>query len=338
MEKFFKRFLFVFIILCFSSPLFAADSLDGFPKRRIEFTVWYGAGGGTDIFARTISAPVADMIKQPVTVVNMSGAAGAAAMIYTMEQPADGYSITSIGNDLPINDALQRAEFQGKKLTVEDFEPVIRCQVDTGSIQVNSEKSRIKGTPFKDIDDFIQTAKDNPDKILIGMTGSAGYDEVALSLFVKEAGGIKVKFVPYESASKAHAALLGNHVDAIYEEPGPSIALLEKGSLKMIVVFSENRIEGMFNNVPTSIEKGINTTFGRWRGIGVKKGTPPEIIQRLHDLFKAALDNPVYVNWAKTTLGDLRPGYMGPEELKVELVKERDMLVEVLTDLGHIKK
>ena len=337
MEKFFKRFLFVFIILCFSSPLFAADSLDGFPKRRIEFSVWYGAGGGTDIFSRTIAAPAADKVKQPITVVNMPGAAGAAAMIYMMEQPADGYSITSIGNDLPINDALQRAEFQGKKITVEDFEPVIRCQVDTGAIQVNSEKSKIKGTPFKDIDDFIQTAKEKPGQILVGMTGSAGYDEVALSLFAKEAG-IQLKLIPYDSASKLHAALLGNHIDAMYEEPGPTIALLEKGSLKMLVVFSENRIEGTFNNVPTSVEKGINTTLGRWRGIGVKKGTPPELIKFLHDMFKDAMNDPKYQQWLTSTLGDLRPGYMGPEDLAVEMAKERDMMVGVLTDLGHIKK
>ena len=340
-----KRFLFVFVIARFScsflSPLFAADikKPGDFPSRRIEFNIMYGAGGGTDIFARTISACAAELIKptQPIVIVNMPGAAGVSSMVYTMEQPADGYCIVAIGNDFAIIDALQRAEYQGRKLTIDDFEPVICCQMDTGAIQVNSEKSKFKGAPYKDLDDFIKTAKENPDQLIIGITGSAGYDEVATNLFFKEAG-IKTKIIPYDAAGQMHAALLGNHIDAMYEEPGPTISLLEKGSLKMIVVFSDNRIEGKFNDVPTSVEKGINTTLGRWRGIGVKKGTPPEIIQYLHDIYKAAMDNPTYVKWVESTLGNLRPGYIGPVELKKFMKEEKDMFVEVFTELGHIKK
>ena len=337
-----KRLLFVFITACFFcsffSPLFAADikKPGDFPKRKIEFSLMYGAGGGTDVFARTISAAAAEFVKpQPIVVVNMPGAAGVAAMIYAMEQPADGYTLLSIGNDNTIIDVLGRAEFQGRKLTIEDFEPVICAQVDVGGIQVNSEKSKFKGAPYKDIDDFVQTAKANPDKLIVGITGSAGYDEVAVGIFTKQAG-IKVKVVPFDSAGKMHAALLGNHVDAIYEEPGPTIGLLEKGNLKMLVLFLEKRVGGIFKDVPTSVEKGWSTTLGRWRGIGVKKGTPPEIIKYLHDIYKAAMKDPGYMKATEAQLLNIREGYKSPAEVKKFMQEEKKMFIEILKELGHI--
>jgi tripartite-type tricarboxylate transporter receptor subunit TctC len=90
--------------LCFISNTFAAGikKPQGYPERKIEWNLWYGPGGGTDIFSRTIGIPARRYLKPaPLVIINIPGAAGANGMIYTMEQPADGYTITSIGNDLP---------------------------------------------------------------------------------------------------------------------------------------------------------------------------------------------------------------------------------------------
>lgn len=309
-----------------------------FPTRKIEWNLWYGPGGGTDIFSRTIGIPARRYLKPaPLVIINIPGAAGANGMLYTMEQPADGYTITSIGNDLPINDVLKRAEFKGKKVTIDDFVPIIRCQYDTATIQVSSKKSLSRGTPFKDIKDFIDYAKANPGKVVIGGTGSAGFDEVVTAMFT-DAAGIDVKYVPFDSGGKMHAQVLGGHLDAMFEEFGSTVSLLEKGDLKPLVVFKEDRVKDKrFSDVPCAPELGWDVTLGRWRGIGAKKGTPPEYVEFLHQVFKKAMNHSMYKTMEKSRLLDLRPGYMGPADLAQLIKKEKEVFERVLKKLGYIK-
>ena len=311
---------------------------DGYPERRIEWNLWYGPGGGTDIFSRTIGIPARRYLKPaPLVVINIPGAAGANGMLYTMEQPADGYTITSIGNDLPINDVLKRAEYKGKKLTIDDFVPIIRCQYDTATIQVSSKKSKSKGTPFKDINEFVEYAKANPGKVVIGGTGSAGFDEVVVAMFM-DAAGIDAKYVPFDSGGKMHAQALGGHIDAMFEEFGPTVSLLEKGDLKALVVFKEERVkDSRFSDIPCAPELGWDVTLGRWRGIGAKAGTPPEYVEFLHQVFKAAMGHSLYETMEKSRLLDLRPGYMGPTELAELIKKEKEVFARVLKKLGYVK-
>ena len=339
-----KRFIGTLVAVFFIVGIFGAVT-DGaaqtkkpadYPKRKIEWNLWYGPGGGTDIFSRTIGIPARRYLKPaPLVIINIPGAAGANGMIYTMDQPADGYTITSIGNDLPINDVLKRAKFKGKPLTINDFVPIIRCQLDTATIQVSTKKSKTKGTPFKDIHEFVDYAKKNPGKVIIGITGSAGFDEVVTVMFMK-AAGITAKIVPYHSAGKCHAALLGGHIDAMFEEFGPTIGLLEKGDLKPLVVFKEDRVK-RFADAPAAPEFGWDITMGRWRGIGARAGTPPDRIEFLHQIFKKAMGHSLYKNMEKNLLLDLRPGYMGPKDLPGLIEKEKDTFAQVLKELGYVK-
>lgn len=333
--------LLVFAFSCFfTGAVYAADipRPDKFPDRKIEWNLWYGPGGGTDVFSRTIGIPARKYLKPaPLVIINIPGASGANGMIYTMEQPADGYTITSIGNDLPINDVIKRVKYKGNALTTDDFVPIVRCQFDTATIQVNGKKNKKKGSPFNDINEFVAYAKKNPGKLVIGITGSAGFDEVVTAMFA-EAAGIDIKILPFDSAGKIHAALLGDHIDAIFEEFGPTISLLEQGDLKALVVFKEDRVkDSRFSSIPAAPELGWDITLGRWRGIGAKVGTPPERIEYLHQVFKNAMTHPLYKSMEKSNLLDLRPGYMGPKELAEEIEKEKKIFSRVLKKLGYIK-
>lgn len=119
MRKSEKRIIGTLVALLFMVGILGAASVQAadYPKRKIEWKLWYGPGGGTDIFSRTIGIPARRYLKPaPLIIINIPGAAGANGMIYTMEQPADGYTITSIGNDIPINDVLKRAKFKGEAI------------------------------------------------------------------------------------------------------------------------------------------------------------------------------------------------------------------------------
>ena len=309
-----------------------------YPKRKIEMNLWYGPGGGSDIFARTIGIPARRYLKPaPLIIINIPGAAGVNGMLYTMEQPADGYTITCLVNDLPINDLLKRGKYQGKLVTIDDFVPIVCIQRDIAGIQVSGKKSLSKGTPFKDISDFISYAKANPGKVTIGGTGSAGFDEIVTAMFTK-AAGIEVKYVPFDSAGKMHAQVLGGHIDAMFEEFGPTVSLLERGDVKMLVMFKEDRVKDeRFADIPAAPELGWDVTMGRWRGFGAKKGTAPEVIEYLHQVFKKAATHSLYKGMEEARLLNLRPGYMGPEEFTEFIKKEKEIFRPILKDLGYLK-
>ena len=122
----------------------------------------------------------------------------------------------------------------------------------------------------------------------------------------------------------------------MFEEFGPTIALLEKGDLKPLVVFKEDRVK-QFADVPAALELGWDITLGRWRGIGARAGTPPDRIEYLHQIFKKAMGHSLYKNMEKNLLLDLRPGYMGPKDLSGLIKKEKDTFAQVLKELGYVK-
>ncbi|MDU7522550.1 MAG: hypothetical protein E7K72_14355 [Roseomonas mucosa] len=55
------------------------------PNRPVEFVVTSGAGGGTDLFARTIQAAIQkhELLNVPVVVTNKGGGSGAEGFVYS---------------------------------------------------------------------------------------------------------------------------------------------------------------------------------------------------------------------------------------------------------------
>lgn len=296
----------------------------GYPARSIEVVVAFGPGGGTDIFARSIGMPLRKILGVPLVITNISGAAGAVGTAYVGKQPADGYTILAIGTDMVITDAFKRCEF-----THDDFVPIARVQHDQSMFWVR------KDSPYKTIQDVIADAKANPGKVKFGITSPAGFDEVLVSKFAKEAG-IKVTIVPFNAGSETSAALLGGHVDIMHEEPGPAISLYESKMIRPLVVMTDERLPA-FPDVPTAKELGYDVTLGIWRGFFVKKGTPPEIVKYLEEAVKKASQDPVYKAVERQQMLDQRPGFLGSEDTAKFVEQEYGIYSEILRDLGYIK-
>jgi tripartite-type tricarboxylate transporter receptor subunit TctC len=198
-----------------------AIAQEKFPTKNIDYVVGWGAGGGSDVFARIITIPVRRILGTTVTVVNMPGASASIAMDYVQKQPADGYNLLGLTTELVSNQLLKLSPYSHK-----DFIPIIRAHVDIGMIQ-GSPKS-----PFKDWNGFVQFAKTGERKIRLAGTGAASFDQIACAIILDSAGITeKITYIPYDSAGEMHAALLGGHIDAMYEEPGVTLSLIEAGKL-----------------------------------------------------------------------------------------------------------
>lgn len=313
-----------FLQACNSSPQEASSEEkrngSNYPERQIEIVVGFGAGGGSDNFARAIAKELKDILGVNINVVNMPGASGINSADHVARQPADGYTIWSATSNHPVNIASGAEKNDLSKLTA-----VGRVQNDTMTLQVKSDGK------FKDIDDLIEQAKEKPGEITIGGTGSAGFDELVIKQFEK-ATGTKFNYISFEGSGEMTAALLGGHIDVIAEEPGPSIAQLESGDIKMLIAFTEEKMEG-FEDVPISTEMGIDVTDGQGRGFMVHADTPPEIIEVLEKALKEAKDRPGYKEYEKASYLHLRDGWLSAEDYNAEFEKQIDTYGTLLNDM-----
>lgn len=314
------------LILLFGGASFAQEKPKDYPKKPIEVYVVGGPGGGSDIFTRTICMQARRYLKNPLVVINKPGGGGAVAAEYLQSKPADGYSLLS-GAMLPL---VESPLLGMVKYTYEDWQPVIRAQLDT---------TMIVGLPdgkFKSIQEAIADAKARPGQQTWGVVGTAtGFNAIAASQFT-DALNIEVKLVPFDRAGKQHAALLGGHIDLIMEEPGPISELILSKKMKPLVVFAEERISA-FPDVPTSKEIGANAFMGLYRGIAVKKGTPRPIVDYLHDNFKKAMEFKMYKDFEKSNWLHLRPGYMGPDDFDAYLREQVKIYTKEFKKMGVYK-
>jgi putative tricarboxylic transport membrane protein len=295
-----------------------------YPSRPIQWIVGWGAGGGTDVFTRALVKGVQDRLGVAIAVQNMPGASSATAMDYVMNQPADGYTVFSITSDILQNAVLKRGAY-----TFRDLALLVRAHVDVGLIQASP------ASPFRNWAELVEHAKANPGKQTWGGTGAGSSDEIN-SVMIADAAGIKIKYVPFEGASEMLAALLGGHVQAMYEEAGPVIALIEAGRTKPLLVLADKRLD-RFPNVPSAKELGYTVPPFLWRGVAVKKGMPPEITATLLKAIEGAMKAPEYQQFEEKRLLNLYPGFMVGEEFARNTEREYAVYADIMKRLGLAK-
>jgi putative tricarboxylic transport membrane protein len=312
-------------ILCLSLATvgWAAPKPSNYPTRPIEVVCQYGAGGGSDIFVRSLFNAARKDIGVNVNVTNMTGAAGVRASNYVLAQPADGYTIYNFSPEQLINTVMGREDYR-------KFTPLANVQMDISTFYVRGESK------FKTLKEVVDFAKANPGKLQFTGTTPQSPDEIIIMLFAKKAG-IQIKYVPFDKAPESHAAVLGGHLDVLHEEPGVIMSLIEAKRLRPLVVFTEQRLPN-WPDVPTARELGYDITMGRWRGLAMKAGTPPEIVNWLADVLKKASLDPSYADIAKKSLLDIRPGWKGPAEYGKFWESEFATYKQILDDLGYTKK
>ncbi len=285
--------LLVFAIFM-SVPIYAAD----FPTKEVQIIIPWAAGGATDLIFRALAATTGKYLGKAVIVVNRPGGAGAVGYTEAAQAKPDGYTLASAITPLTILTHQVKTAFNYKS-----FEPVINVVRDPGMFLVRSD------SPWKSLKEFLDYAKKNPDMITVGNSGAGGGVHLIALAFEKMAG-VKFNHIPFAGGGPSVTGLLGGHINAVTVSPPEGIEHVKAGKLRIIALFAEKRFE-LFPDVPTVKEQGVDFVMGQWRGLAAPKGTPPDVIKKLHDAFKKGMEDPVFVKNAKDMVVNL--SYLGPE-------------------------
>lgn len=308
-----------------ATALMALTSLCGnawaqaYPNKPIEVMVAFQPGGGTDSLARAYAEAAKKYTTQSLVVYNKPGASGAIGLADVVNARPDGYKIAMLFVEVTILPHMGIT-----KITQDDFIPIARLNADPAAITVKAD------SPYNTIEEFLAAAKKTGSDVKVGNAGNGSIWHLAAAS-LEEKTGARFNHIPYQGAGPAVLALLGGHVDAVGVSPAEVAVHVAAGKLKILGVMADQRVKG-FENVPTLKERNIDLSIGTWRGLGVAKGTPPEVVETIRAFSKKAAEEPIM----REVMDKLNLGYAyadGPA-FKAQMVRDNDNFKQLVTKLN----
>ncbi len=249
-----------------------------FPTKPIDIIVPWGAGGGTDVFVRTLSVGAQKYMGQPWNIINRGGAGGTIATTEFLTAKNDGYSV--------IIEAIGVFSTQPKmnkvSYTYTDFEPLIGTTVDPILLVTNNQ------TNIKTPQDLL--AYVNMETVKWGYTGKGSLHHIGWTAVLGDMAK-KVNGVSYDGGGELMSALLGNHIQFASLHPVNIKSHEDSDSFVPLLVLSSERL-AEYPDVPTAKEFGLDYEFEVWKFFMVPKGTDPEIKAILSDGIQKMMDDP----------------------------------------------
>ena len=239
-----------------------ARAQDRYPSKPLELIVPWGPGGGADILGRLVGKWLESDLKATVPVINMPGATGAIGVGRMVQNGADAHSIAVMTGDTPA--LATNADSTFKFADVVPLGVMIR--------QPSGFFARMDG-PYRTWNDVIAAAKANPGKISVAITGPGSPDEATVAHVGTK--GVPLTSVGYTRPGERYAAVLGGHVDLLYEQAGDVKGYLESKQLRPLVFFSTQRVAAPFADVPASTEFGYDILLPQVRAIIARAGVDP---------------------------------------------------------------
>jgi tripartite-type tricarboxylate transporter receptor subunit TctC len=283
------------VVLGVAAPAPAAD----FPTKEVQVLIPYAAGGATDLVFRALAASTAKYLGKAVVVVNKPGGGGTVGFTEAAQARPDGYTLVTAVTPLTVLPHQVKTQF-----TYQSFEPVINVVQDPTMFQVRADSQ------WKTLRELLDYATKNPGMITVGNSGAGGGVHLAALAFEK-AAGVRFNHIPFAGGGPSVTALLGGHVHAVSVSPPEGINHVRAGKLRIVALFADRRMEA-FPDVPTVRELGVDFSLTQWRGLAAPKGTPPGVVQKLHDAFKQGMADPGFVKVATEMTVNLT--YLGPAE------------------------
>ncbi len=296
---------------------------DKFPDRPITIITHTSAGSPTDLMARHLGKAAETFLGQPVVVENKPGGGGAMQVAALLSAPADGYTLAAV---TPTQIGAWESKLKGK-FSVDQFCWIARAQIDPYILVVQAD------SPWKTLKEFVEYAKQNPNKLRVGGYGSVGSGHnVAFNILAKSAG-IQAVWMPYEGTNAAVTALLGGHIDAANSNPGQVAQHVEAGKLRILGVMSDERLKSL-PNVPTYAEAGypVDAEWAQFRGIFGRKEIPAPVQEKLCDAFLKAIKSDAFQDYLKKT--DQEDGSMDIKAFTAFINAQRGLTVRWYKELG----
>ncbi|HEX6265369.1 MAG TPA: tripartite tricarboxylate transporter substrate binding protein [Burkholderiales bacterium] len=259
-----------------------------YPTKPVTMIVPFPPGGVADIVGRPLAASMEKTLRQPVVIVNRTGAGGAVGMAAAAKAAPDGYTLLMGLSSISIFPVSDRISGKTPPYELRDFAPIALITADPTVLVVRAD------SPYKTLKDFVQHAKANPGKINYSSSGVYGTLHVAMEIFAN-AAGIQLFHVPYQGGGPAVTALLGGQVEALASGPAAAIGQIKGGKMRALASWGTERLK-LLPDIPTFKELGYDAEFYIWSGVFAPAGTPAPVLGRLREAVRTAANSAEFRN------------------------------------------
>ncbi|MDP3166450.1 MAG: tripartite tricarboxylate transporter substrate binding protein [Hydrogenophaga sp.] len=310
------------VLTAASIAMTSSATAQNYPERPVRMIIPFAAGGATDVPTRLMSAKLAERLGQQFVVDNRPGQGGALGTAVAAQAAPDGYTILQVATPFVVSPHVY------SKLSydpLKDFVPITLFGSAPNVLVVHPS------LPAKSVKELITLAKSQPGKLDWASSGTGGGQHLFGELFMSMAD-IKITHISYKGSGAAAADLLGGQVKIGF--PGIAIALQHhrSGRLLALGVTTAGRSQQM-PEVPSIAEAGLpgyEATF--WMGMAVPKGTPKNLVDKLHRETTALLKSPEIVEGFKRAGTDAASS--SPEQFRKFIESEYEKWGKVVRTVG----
>ena len=249
------------------------------PTKPVMLVVPFPAGGGTDAFARPLTASLTRSLGRQVIIDNKGGAGGTVGASIAARAAPDGYTFFMGAVHHTIAPSMYpKLDYQLES----DFIPVGLVSSVPQVIVVHPQR-----VPVGSLKEFLELVRKNPGKYNYGSAGNGTSHHLAGELFKLQTKTF-ITHIPYRGAGPALQDLIAGQVDIMFDGMGSSASHIKGGRIKAFAVAAERRAPG-FNDLPTCVEAGgPDYRVSTWYGIWAPKATPKEAVDRMQAEMKKA--------------------------------------------------
>ncbi len=274
------------------------------PTKPVTLVVPFPAGGGTDAFARPLSAQFSKLTGKQLIIDNRGGAGGTVGASIAAKAAPDGYTLFMGA----VHHAIAPSMYAKLDYDIEkDFVPLALMANVPQVLVVNP---RLIPGDFKA---FMEQVRQAPGRLNSGSAGGGTSHHLAGELFKLQTNTF-ITHIPYRGAGPALQDLIAGNVQMMFDGLGSSATHIKSGRIKALMVSGAKR-NPAFPDVPCAAELGLpDYTVSTWYGLWAPKGTPADLQARIvEEMGRATTSEELKAIWASNgaEFGSLTPPQFG---------------------------
>ena len=275
--------------LLWTTAAVPALAQDAFPSRAITMIVAFPPGGVADGTARPTAAAMEKVLKQPVSVTNRPGAAGAVGNSVVANAKPDGYTILMALSSISVIPAADELFNRKPAYSLDQFVPIALISADPTILVVHPS------LPVGSLKELLALARTRPGQLSFSSSGIYGALHMPMEMFL-HVTKLKMRHLPTAGGGPALIAVLGGHVELTAGGPAAITGHVKSGKLRTIVSWGGER-HPAYPNVPTFKELGYkNVEYYIWAGLVAPRGMPEPVMKTLRDAVRSVVGDPDFKN------------------------------------------
>lgn len=279
-----------------------------YPSKPVRIIAAVPPGTPPDTLGRVVAQYLGQALGQPVLVENRPGAGTTLGTAAVANAAPDGYTLTVLSTASTIAQSLYaKPGFDAEK----SFAPISLFGVSPFFLCVHPD------VPATNVKELVELSRTKPGTLNYGTAGSGTPPHLIMEMF-KSITKADIQHVPHKG--NHFPSLLAGQVQASFDVPTLFASHAQAGKVRLLAVTTAKRHPD-YPSVPTANESGApGLEATAWYGLAAPRGTPAEVISRLHGAtHQALLAKPLREMFAK--LGTDAAGN-SPEQFAVHISTE----------------